>query len=112
MRLIDVIQIIIFNSEKPNNMNIEYYKKARETTPLEDKKDDELATKLNNFSAVPKSKYPVPMTANQEIGWDLDEVDVRSRWNHSKKTCTETKYAAAYVTMTKHSPYVSKGPGK
>ena len=75
-------------------------------------KDDELATKLNAYSAVPKTKYPVPMTSNQEIGWDLEEMDVKPRWNHSKKSCTETKYAAAYVTMTSYSPYVNKGPGK
>ena len=75
-------------------------------------KDDELNEKLNVISAVPKTKYPVPMTSNQEIGWDLGEIDSKSKWNYSKRSCKETKYAADYVTMTKFSPYASKGPGK
>ena len=34
----------------------------------------DLKKKLNTLTAVPKKKYPFPMTANQEIGWDLDDV--------------------------------------
>ena len=92
-------------------MNIEYYKKARENK-VEDEKDDELANKLNTLSAVPKTKYPVPMTASQEIGWDLGEIKETKRWVVPKRACQETKYAADYVTMTKFSPYANKGPGK
>ena len=75
----------------------------------EDEKDDELAAKLNTLSAVPKTKYPVPMTSNQEIGWDLGEIEYSKRWVHKKVSCNETKYAADYVTMTKVSPYANKG---
>ena len=52
------------------------------------------------------------MTASQEIGWDNEEIKTTKHWNHSRKTCNETKYASDYVTMTKFSPYASKGPGK
>ena len=34
----------------------------------------DLKKKLNTLTAVPKKKYPFPMTAAQEIGWDLDDV--------------------------------------
>jgi len=34
----------------------------------------ELKTKLDTLTSVPKKKYPFPMTANQEIGWENDDV--------------------------------------
>ena len=77
-----------------------------------DETDDELATKLHTMTAVPKTKYPVPMTANQEIGWDLEEIQTKNNWNKPKKSCNETKYAADYVTMTQVSPFANKGLGK
>ena len=101
---------LVIISEKPNNLKYNYSKSAEEKK--EDLKDDELTSKLNNISAVPKTKYPVPMTASQEIGWDLGEISSTSSWNRNKKSCNETKYAADYVTMTKFSPYANKGPGK
>lgn len=45
------------------------------TNPSETEKDLEaLKTKLDTLTSVPKRKYPFPMTANQEIGWDNDDV--------------------------------------
>ena len=102
---------LIVISEKPNNINLDNYKKSKEELK-EEMKDDELKDKLNTLSAVPKTKYPIPMTSSHEIGWDIGEIDSKSRWNYSKKSCKETKYASDYVTMTKFSPYASKGPGK
>ena len=93
-------------------MKFDYQKAREEEKKKEDKKDDELEAKLNTLSAVPKTKYPVPMTSNQEIGWDLGEINYTKRWENPKVSCNETKYAADYVTMTKVSPYANKGAGK
>eukprot|EP00343_Euplotes_focardii_P002477 CAMPEP_0205806780 /NCGR_PEP_ID=MMETSP0205-20121125/10417_1 /ASSEMBLY_ACC=CAM_ASM_000278 /TAXON_ID=36767 /ORGANISM="Euplotes focardii, Strain TN1" /LENGTH=140 /DNA_ID=CAMNT_0053080167 /DNA_START=55 /DNA_END=477 /DNA_ORIENTATION=+ len=107
---------LIVISEKPNNMKINYQKRRGGVENEEDTKentnDDELEAKLNTLSAVPKTKYPIAMTSNQEIGWDLGEIEYTKHWSHTKKSCNETKYAADYVTMTKVSPYANKGPGK
>ncbi|CAI2382432.1 unnamed protein product [Moneuplotes crassus] len=100
---------LIVISEKPNNMKYDYSKGPKGEDSKEETKDDELEAKLNTLSAVPKTKYPIPMTSSQEIGWDLGEIDYTKRWNNSKKSCSETKYAADYVTMTKASPYARKG---
>ena len=102
---------LIIISEKPNNLKYDY-SKVKKTAPTEDLKDDELTQKLNGISAVPKTKYPVPMTASQEIGWDLEEMSQTKGWNFKKTTCNETKYAADYVSMTRVSPYANKGPAK
>ena len=43
--------------------------------PSETEKEmGELKKKLDTLTAIPKKKYPFPMTANQEIGWETDEV--------------------------------------
>jgi hypothetical protein len=45
--------------------------------PEETEKDmEELKRKLDTLTAVPKKKYPFPMTSNQEIGWDNDDVGI------------------------------------
>lgn len=33
---------------------------------------EQLKTKLNTLTAVPKKKYLNPVTTNQEIGWDCE----------------------------------------
>ena len=49
--------------------------------PEETEKDmEELKKKLDTLSAVPKKKYPFPLTANQEIGWDHEVVIYRSNF--------------------------------
>lgn len=80
----------------------------------------ELKRKLDTLVAVPKKKYPFPMTTNQEIGWDNDEVKFfyylnfqvydkfKPKHGYNKKSCPETKYASDYVTMTKRSPYATR----
>jgi hypothetical protein len=35
-----------------------------------------LKTKLDMLTTIPKKKYPFPMTSNQEIGWDNDDVSI------------------------------------
>jgi hypothetical protein len=34
----------------------------------------ELKTKLDTLTSGPKKKYPFPMTSNQEVGWDTEDV--------------------------------------
>jgi hypothetical protein len=44
-------------------------------TPEETQKEMiELKTKLDTLTSGPKKKYPFPMTSNQEIGWETEEV--------------------------------------
>ena len=95
---------LVILSEKPNQA------KASALNPEEQEKEmEELKTKLNTLTAVPKKKYPYPLTANQEVGWDHQEnlQLFRPKNVHSKKSCPETKYADNYVTMTKRSPYAN-----
>ena len=33
-----------------------------------------LKKKLAVLTTIPKKKYPYPMTAAQEVGWDIDEM--------------------------------------
>ena len=43
--------------------------------PKEEKEDTALLSKkLEVLTAVPKKKYPYPMTSSQEIGWDHDKL--------------------------------------
>eukprot|EP00744_Colponema_vietnamica_P003122 GILI01004827.1.p1 GENE.GILI01004827.1~~GILI01004827.1.p1 ORF type:complete len:146 (+),score=12.35 GILI01004827.1:74-511(+) len=67
---------------------------------------DELSKSLAQVSRIPREKYPFPATSSQEIGWDLPEAAPSApRWDYSRSSCTETKYATAYVTMAGVSPY-------
>jgi len=43
---------------------------------------EELKTKLNTLTSVPKKKYPFPVTSNQEIGWDNDDVSILKGIKH------------------------------
>jgi hypothetical protein len=61
---------VVLLSEKPTQMRSTFG-----TDPSETEKEMEaLKTKLNTLTSVPKKKYPFPMTSNQEIGWDNDDV--------------------------------------
>ena len=104
-------------TEKPNVLRIRSEKEAPVVKQKEEDKDDvdkELDERLGEASAVPKKKYRFPMTAAQEIGWDLEEFKqpegVNTKVTNKKKGCFETSYANSYVTMTGKSPYaVEKG---
>ena len=73
----------------------------------EDKESmDKLKQKLNVLTALPKKKYPYPMTAQQELGWDAEMFNVhRPKYNFSKKQYAETTYANEYYSMTQKSPF-------
>jgi len=98
---------LVVISEKPTT------KKPSGENDEHDTNLQELKTKLGTLTSVPKEKYMLPMTTNQQFGWDLEEFNFKPKWTHQKKQCTETKYANDYVTMTKKSPYSNQlGSGK
>lgn len=68
---------------------------------------EELKHKLDVISAVPKKKYPFPVTSAQEIGWE-EFQRVKPMKTHNKASCKETRYANDYVTMTMKSPFAKK----
>ena len=68
---------------------------------------DALKKKLEVLTTIPKKKYPYPMTAAQEVGWDDDilfKVHV-PKYHFNRITYNETKYANDYVTTFHQSPF-------
>ena len=59
-------------TEKPTNQN----KLDQNAGPKEENKEamKTLEKKLEVLTTIPKKKYPYPMTAAQEVGWDVDEM--------------------------------------
>ena len=71
--------------------------------------DEEFKSTFAATLSQPKQKYPEPMTSNQEIGWDWNEIKKKeTKWKNSKVQCKETTYAANYITMSHKSPFVKK----
>lgn len=68
-----------------------------------------LKKKLEILTTVPKKKYPFPVTAAQEVGWDNEELFEihRPKYAYNRGLCNETKYANDYVIMTHKSPFLS-----
>ena len=63
--------------------------------------DDELRLKLNTLAQLPKQKFSYPMTAAQEIGWDMD-TEFKTyvpKEPKNKNMCPECKYADNFVTF-------------
>ena len=79
-------------SDKPTNKD-----KLNATTAKEESKEnqDALKKKLEVLTTIPKKKYPFPMTANQEIGWDADTLyDAhRPKYSFNRVTYDECKFA-------------------
>jgi hypothetical protein len=57
-------------SEKPHANKNQFSLNPEETQ----REMGELKAKLDTLSAVPKKKYPFPLTSSHEIGWDHQEV--------------------------------------
>ena len=93
-------------SDKPTNM--------AKLSGKEENKESMLALtkKLEVLTTIPKKKYPYPMTASQEIGWDMDSQynDHAPKYTFNRKLYDETKYANNYVTSFHVSPFVSRKP--
>ena len=71
-----------------------------------------LKKKLEVLTSGPKSKYPYPMTASQEMGWENDELfhKHRPKYGFNRKTYHETQFANHYVTTFHKSPFASNKP--
>ena len=94
-------------TDKPTSIN----KLNEDPKNKEENKEsmDALKKKLEVLTTVPKKKYPYPMTAAQEVGWDSDTLfnAHRPKYGFNRHTYAETKYANDYVTMTHKSPFVA-----
>ena len=60
----------------PKNLRVIANKPTEKIKGAEEAKtgeqDDQLNKKLEVLGSIPKKKYPYPMTAAQEVGWDAD----------------------------------------
>ena len=70
---------------------------------------DALKKKLEVLTNIPKKKYPYPMTAAQEVGWDSDVLfnAHKPKYSFNRKLCAEVAYVDAYVTAMHKSPLVN-----
>ena len=68
---------------------------------------DALAKKLEVLTTIPKKKYPYPMTAAQEIGWENDILfNVhKPKYSFNRTTGTECTFANEYVKTHARSPF-------
>ena len=73
---------------------------------------DALKKKLEVLTTVPKKKYPYPMTAAQEVGWENDALFAvhKPKYSFNRKQYAETKYAAEYQVANHQSPFASRKP--
>mmetsp|Transcript_9676 Transcript_9676/g.14724 ORF Transcript_9676/g.14724 Transcript_9676/m.14724 type:complete len:127 (-) Transcript_9676:9-389(-) len=96
-------------TDKPTSMN-KLNSGSNKGSEEENKESMEaLKKKLEVLTTVPKKKYPYPMTAAQEVGWDDDTmfgVHV-PKYHFNRKTYAETKYANDYVTTFNRSPFAT-----
>ena len=69
--------------------------------------DDTLKKKLEVLGAVPKKKYPYPMTAAQEVGWDMDNFyDAhKPKYSFNRQTQAECQYANNYILTFHKNPH-------
>ena len=91
-------------TDKPTSTN----KLGATTTSSNNKESmDALSKKLEVLTTVPKNKYPYPMTAAQEIGWDMDNMfDVhKPKYGFNRNSYAETQFANHYVTTFHKSPF-------
>jgi len=96
-------------TDKPTSVN----KMGSNNVKEENKESmDALKKKLEVLTTVPKKKYPYPMTAAQEVGWENDLLfNVhKPKYSFNRQMYDETKYANDYVTMEHQSPFVSRKP--
>ena len=104
-----VTLLVIAITEKPTSVN-PHVEAATTGDAAEDLRV--LKDKLDSLKRVPKKKFNYPMTAAQELGWDMDTEFNAHKPNYgvNKKNCPETQYANSYVTMTTRSPFAMPKP--
>ena len=73
---------------------------------------DALKKKLEVLTTVPKKKYPYPMTAAQEVGWENDMLFKvhKPKYSFNRQMYDETKYANEYQIANHASPFASRKP--
>ena len=68
--------------------------------PKEEEKEsmDALKKKLEVLNTIPKKKYPYPMTAAQEVGWENDMLFGvhKPKYSFNRQMYDETKFANEY----------------
>ena len=91
-------------AEKPNRVTPASFAPDVEI----DETEQQLKTKLLTMTAPPKMKATYAVTSASEVGWDGEMPLTKQTWGYSKPSCDETKYASAYFTMTRRSPFSNK----
>ena len=98
-------------TEKPTNASKLKADGSEQTKGVESAEDMEaLKRKLEVLTNIPKKKYPYPMTAAQEVGWESDNLfdQHRPKYTFNKNMCPETNYVDNYVRMLHRNPLASK----
>ncbi|EAR87567.1 hypothetical protein TTHERM_00070740 (macronuclear) [Tetrahymena thermophila SB210] len=68
--------------------------------------NEKLDKTLKTVTLVPRQKYDLPQTRNQEIGWFTNQLHVQKPTkNHSIQKCEITKFVDDYYEMTKINPF-------
>ena len=94
----------------PKNLRV-VPKKPTEKFGVEEAKteegDDTLKKKLEVIGSIPKKKYPYPMTAAQEVGWDMDTLyDAhKPKYSFNRQTQAECQYANNYILTFHQNPH-------
>ena len=89
-------------SNKPTEV-----KEQKEEEKKTEESDDQLKKKLEVLGSIPKKKYPYPMTAAQEVGWDVDVLfDAhKPKYSFNRQTQDECKYANNYILTFHQNPH-------
>ena len=97
-------------TEKPTQASKIKQDGSEQTKSAESAEDMEaLKKKLEVLTNIPKKKYPYPMTASQEVGWESELFDShRPKYTFNKNMCAETNYVDNYVRMLHRNPLASK----
>ena len=70
--------------------------------------DNSWRTKLQTLTNIPKKKYPYPMTAAQEVGWEADNLfdTHKPKYAFNRQMYQETTYVNNYVTTMHVNPLI------
>ncbi|KRX07382.1 hypothetical protein PPERSA_06997 [Pseudocohnilembus persalinus] len=99
------------SKNKPQQQNEDIFGNHYTDDPVEEAfSNEKLERTLKSVTLVPRQKYDMPLTRNQEIGWFHQQLNIPKNTKESKiEQCDITKFADNYYQMTKFSPYSNKG---
>eukprot|EP00742_Colponemidia_sp_Colp-10_P002932 GILJ01003129.1.p1 GENE.GILJ01003129.1~~GILJ01003129.1.p1 ORF type:complete len:162 (-),score=24.30 GILJ01003129.1:164-649(-) len=101
---------VILISDKPNQM---VPGEGLDWVPTTENEIEFQAT-FDRVHMRPKEKFTMPLTANQEYGWDVDgDKEAHSknrRWYYGQPSSDVTQYADSYLSMLGSNPFIRKGP--